>query len=932
MAAAYSSSLNVYPEPASGNGSKGQAVCNPGGAGFVVATTANRSGGTVSLGGIALEDFTTGGQFRVCSSGYVPASVVGTLSGSGSYANVTSLGGLTRSTGITADTIGTYRSDGGVVVDLGLSVGGAFSGNATSIQGVSVSSAVSIRSHGLAFNGTSLADRMLGPGPDARDYGVIGDGSISDVAKFRTFMADVGKYGVGYASHFSVGCVIDEPWVIEDSTSGGNLRGWTLKGDCAFPFTQFGGPSTFVCAVQCPTGQKADVAGYGDAGSAMALTTGGSGDRCQLWYLGSWGGGDYSGLRVTTANKDWFVGRQMLSWGAANKVHCGIHMIVDVPADDYVIVRNIQAGAAASDTRDGAIGFCIYMSSISARAQMFVFDGVSFRGAVGRTGALVEVGEPEHAGGLTVTQWGFRNCAFYCDATNKIARFGLFIGDDIVPRVGHTNYATNGAGIPEVYAQTPQCDQGVVECCTFSGLDEIGIAHVSTSGQSKEILFRDIALAPGRQSTGSGIGYGTPRTVEATGIYSCQGAPGAKFEGNVIIGALDLGFLFGGENVARSIRGVFAESVIRLMVDTAQFTEPTSFFGGHLQCYSTILHPSREMIRVKGAGPLNFFGCQLIQADNDKQHIVMEGHTGHVSRCNFFGCALVGTTGWVGRRGSKTARLGGPYKITSGETMTVSIDGVPTVITHTAANFTAAGVSGVDLNRVESWQLGKLWDFYLTAAGARAWGEWDNAPPTIMRNADGTAATIDITAGAGGNLYADLDWPAVGAAFTGQLQTNMSVDSTGWVDCHGTTAGTEPFPFTVGWYGNSARAFTAGTAIGLPQGTIDYGVPTVRNVTRALGGGFFTSPASGGPAKTLTYEGGQTTLAGVVTSSGANDVTVADPRCTTKSLISVTAADATAVALGAFYIPAPGAGSFVMKFGGAPAGTEVFRYSITEAT
>ncbi len=118
MIAAYTSSLNVVPVVASGNGVRGQAVVDIG-SGFAVATTANRASAGGELHGIALENWTTlGPQFQVCTSGYVAKEIIGTLSGSGHYVNVDANGNLVRSTTVTSDTVGNFLTNGAINVDL----------------------------------------------------------------------------------------------------------------------------------------------------------------------------------------------------------------------------------------------------------------------------------------------------------------------------------------------------------------------------------------------------------------------------------------------------------------------------------------------------------------------------------------------------------------------------------------------------------------------------------------------------------------------------------------------------------------------------------------------------------------------------------------------------------------------------------------------
>jgi hypothetical protein len=242
------------------------------------------------------------------------------------------------------------------------------------------------------------------------------------------------------------------------------------------------------------------------------------------------------------------------------------------------------------------------------------------------------------------------------------------------------------------------------------------------------------------------------------------------------------------------------------------------------------------------------------------------------------------------------------------------VDGKDVVVTHTAANFTTAGVTSVDLNEVMSWQLGALWNFYLSAATPPgcAWGEFDNAPPFIESNTEGIGGSIDCRAGSG-NLFTVLDWPSAGIPFTGQAQTNMSIDSAGWVDNHGSGAGAEPQVMSVGYFNTEATTFTAGNRVVLPEGVMHYGsgVPQNKLVRRALGS--FTC-----------VTGGTVTVAGAV-------VTVADVRVTAKSTIILIPTNAAAVTLGQGYRSARTAGtSFAFVFPGAPAGTETFDYSIEE--
>lgn len=937
----YTASYNVVPVTPGGTGTMGQAVVHQtGSSGWLPATTANRSSNTVSLGGIALDDFTAGGaQFRVVTSGYVPPEVVGTLSGSGSYVDVTGTAGLQRATSASVDTIGKYQSDGGVIVDLGLQTGGAVTGNATAIQGVTVSSAVATRSYILAGDGTNLRSRLQVY--DFRDWGADQTGATSAVSLLRDFISTVGQNGYGYIPPPSgtIGYLIDDTIRIHDTDATSNIRGWHLFG--GYTKATASTKPHFLHAVPSP---------YGTAAGVDSVYTPGTGDQTQVWDLGTYNT-NYFDYQVTSANKEDIIGCVLVTWNATDPINLGEFLIVGVPANNKVTVYNPRTGAAGSDANDGAIYWRIYRPMFDFRGRDWTFDGFKLSTGSGagtkKRGPFMVINQPDNGAvtnGLSVSAFTVSRTMFSSPSATRLARYGIEMARDIVPRNGHASAATNGNGDSNRY-QTVQVDEFSIHECNFVGMAEIDFCHLSSNGQSKTGVLNRTSYSPSiRKGNTSGIGYGVPRTVyaPASKTYSAYGNPHVHHT-DCVLGSKDLCILYGGSNSGgiKTIRNCYAESAARIVRDASAVSlihiDSCSFSFS-----STYLHKSKCIIFAQNDGPLLITGTQITQTDNLLAHVELHSSGSKTAKCAMVGCLVQGTPGWTGRRGRLTARRCGPYRFSSGDTLTFSIDGGGAqTVTITVANFSTAGAGTVDLTEVSSWQLGILLDYYLT--GATAWGEWDEAPPTVQTETDGTGGSVRCTGGTG-NGQTDFDTVSTWA---GQAQTQLSIDTGGLLDCiNGAGAGAEPISVDL-----DARCVIrspysySGTHVAFPEGRKMYGTThAIYNGTHAAHGGSFTA-ANGNNVTPLGSSVAFPTTLAVATPDPTTGVgfrmTVTDPRCKSTSIVSMpiptNAAAVALLAAGAggtpFVVAADG--SFYWSFAtavGVPAGTETFRYEIKDPT
>lgn len=770
--AAYSSALNVVPVPSGGAGSMGYAVCNPSGGGFVVATTANRAGGTVEIVGVALEDFYTNVPFRVATSGYVPADVVGSLSGSGRYVSVDSAGKLYRSSSVTSDTIGTFNtSDGSIFISADYQFGGGgMSGNATSIQGVSVSGASAGISQILAGNGSGIRSRqgtfhML----DFREKAAANLGlalpALDNSANAKTVNKAAWDLALATVSPGSEIRFSRGDWYVGDE--------WTFWTGTAY----YGSLSNILFSFE--NGRTLGNPGariigdWGDPwGTAASITTytddsGSHGGSKQWNTITLTGLSSLSGIAITTANASKLVGRPVRLWNATN-ANCNLSSTVcAVPADGSIVVWNPNStGVAAPDyglggsLGNGKVCWQIERALIDIRTREFEFDRAVFQ-SISSTpiGAMVRVTEsPSPAANgstsTTVTNNRFRNCLFLMASQSQKARSGIRNADDTVPESNHLFYSTNSAGYPLPWHPYQVDETQYIDCFFLGtiGSGFSGVLGVGSSGQAESHHFRRC------QFQGVRCGFLTLRSsvgnsnLAHANFYECEFAHAYDTHVDICTSSFGVQILqcqseSGPSRLLLDRGGVSARSITVTDLE--------------LQFYNTgaaapnIGHPSLEVISTNSEGVICVERCNFYTGDSDGRAILSlnhsQGATNNRAAAVSFRCNMVyGSRSVAGRRGATSAGIRGPYVFAGTETLDVKVDGATTTVTFSSANFNAAlavyggGTYTVNMNRVRGWEVALLLEKYVS--GIRAWASEEDENLTVW-SSNMSTGTIQITGG-----------------------------------------------------------------------------------------------------------------------------------------------------------------------------------------
>lgn len=780
----YSVNLNAVVAAAASDIPKGYAVClNATSTGYVTATTAARAVWSGAIWGIALDIGIQNTSVPIATTGYVDPSVIGVIGGTGNYVEATSTGLLQRNTATSADTVGRYMPDGGIVVDLAVATS---TGNATAIQGISVTSASAGISQILAGNGTALRSRlgtynML----DFREKAAANLGlalpALDNSANAKTvnkaaWDLALATVSAGSEIRFSRG-----DWYVGDE--------WTFWTGTAY----YGSLSNILFSFE--NGRTLGNPGariigdWGDPyGIAASITTytddsGSHGGSYQWNTMTLTGCTSVSGIAVTVANAAKLIGRPVRVWNATN-ANCNLSSTVcAIPADGTIVVWNPNStGVAAPDyglgggLGSGKVCWQIERALIDIRTREFEFDRAVFQ-SVSSTpiGAMVRVTEsPSPAANgstsTTVTNNRFRNCLFLVASHAQKARCGIRNADDTLPESNHLYYSTNSAGYPLPWHPYQVDETQYIDCFFLGtiGSGFSGVIGVGSSGQAESHHFRRC------QFQGVRCGYLTLRSsvgnsnLAHANFYECEFAHAYDTHVDICTSAFGVQILqcqseSGPSRLLLDRGGVSARSI------TVNDLE-LQFYGTGAAA-PNIGHPSLEVISTNSEGVICVERCNFYTGDSDARTILSlnhsQGATNNRAAAVSFRCNMVyGSRSVAGRRGSVSAGRRGPDVFAGTETLDVKVDGATTTVTLSQANYNAAlAVYGgasytVNMNRVRRWETALLLEKYVS--GIRAWASEEDETLTVWSNNMSTG-TIQITGGTA-NTQLGFNTGSIGSA------------------------------------------------------------------------------------------------------------------------------------------------------------------------
>lgn len=774
---------------------QGYAVCSPiGQDGYAVADTTNLALAGGKASGVALATGNARTPIPVAVAGLINAETVGALSGTGDYVEFTSTGALQRNTAVASNTIGKYLPNGDVIVDLGLQYGSSFTGNATSIQSVSVTSASAASSYILAGDGTALRSRrdkvynfldfkVAGVGPDET-------GATDCSAHLALALATIPNYSTLYIPRPSSYFLLKptQPITYYDDVAGGQKRGIHILGE--------GGPSH-------EGGQyhfRANMTrAEGTTASVTARTNGGSGDNHQTWTIDA-------GKGVTAATKSRWIGRFFCTYGAANDENNCDGLIVDVPSDNTIRVSNKNSSASNTDANNGAIGWWIDEPLLDLRAKDIALTNLAFGmivsgGVAGKLGAFIEFNQAPGQTASPVLACRMFGCKFESDtATNGTFRDAIWIARDMVATSSSGNSAWkgfNGVG-PTTYGageyqacQPTQTDTFVFEQCSFSGAIRSGVAFWSASAQSKE--NRLVECRFGASGTmPMQIGVGVPRDVKNGG----QWVPYGNAHFDVIRGSF--GFIrdacvqlggYGSKNFI--IEGCYSENAsMALRANTNTSNTPIELRDNNWTFTSTYKHRSGQHIKTNGGGPLLISGGALVTPnDGHEMHVEINSapsaYETHVTVEDFM---VFGRSDYARRYAFRVSTLRGPYNFSPSGTYSLKItsDAGTSEVSITQASMNAANFGNtVDLTQVHTWQLAQWIDANFT--GTTAWGEGDDSYVYIRtKNLTGTGTIQVFTPGAGTDANTKIGFATTLDNAGAQTQMNKDQFFVDWTKASGT--------------------------------------------------------------------------------------------------------------------------------------------------
>ena len=645
-----STTLNAVVAAAASDIPQGYAFCETSPfVGFVVATTANRAAVGGELAGVAVSVGIAGDAFAGVAVGRCEPEEVGIIGGSGDYVEVTSTGALTRSSTTGANTIGNYLASGAIHVDPALQFGGAVTGNATAIQGVTVSSASGAASYELRGDGTNIRSVFAGK-YHLVDFGTVDTtGATSCYAAFAAALAAIPADSTLVLPAGTLK-LDGDPLVV-------SRAGITIEGAGANELTLSG--TILSCHPTEPSSSAITYVSHGTSGTKMLRLSG------------------WSGLSASL-----HTGRRCWIWNSAN---AGLWIVAKVHnSTTLTLASPSQTLTPVSDaTLSGSIRGRIDMPMLELRSRATVLRNVVLQaGASQRCGTLLEIGNPSTVGGgggSFVTRVCLEGIKLTC-ASGGSVRVPLVIGAPFVPDSSTTYYSATGQDgtdttIP-LLADTGPRGNGNVSEGSVDGLISGGVGvdcgwyaqimHGSPSGQSVMWDFRNVTLY------GVIDGYLVPARM--------NGGAHANWDNVTLICNGDaFGFRTYTGNRARVYSRIFSENYGGILADSGAggSAAPNTFFG----CYTrlTAPHPSGAICKISSQGPTVLIGG-LMGCSSDSLPWCLVRHesgtAGESGQVCLLGVNIAGTTSYAAGAparwaGSTTA---GIYSLTGTEELDLEED------------------------------------------------------------------------------------------------------------------------------------------------------------------------------------------------------------------------------------------------------------------
>lgn len=575
----------------------------------------------------------------------------------------------------------------------------------------------------------------------------------------------VRKPAVAYAFYSKVKCF--------DQTDTGNCYGVFIEGDNGD--NQNGTVGTmFESHIPSLSGTAASITAY---------TNGGSGYYGQTFDLGP-------GSGVLAANKANLIGEWFIPWNTDNPANGGPmgYIIVDVPADNQVIVSNQNTGAANTDANNGAICWRIATIGWDIRMRDFVMRGITIQAATGfrLDCCLQQTFAPGAGAQQVIRNLVERNSLINYKGANGPLRDAIWVARSVVPLdAGNSLWAIapaglNGAGMLQekfpYQVDTMRYRDNLFG--TNSGYNSrFGIAFFSRTGQSKENYCSGNAIEFTR------CGIGVPRTRYNGTLWSVDGNPqfsvdegsfaacetwirhGSTSSGSVLVA-----------NCYGEAGGRIYEDEHGLLPQVVNFFSNVPTIAGSSTSGGYAVHPSGEIYTLNGTGPYNFIGgFDLITGvAANPGHILCRGDssTGQ-TRLNFNGQTFYTNPGWT-RKPRITTYQPGPWKLAGTESFTFVTSSGTQSVTLSLANFNATlGAGVVNMNEVYGWQIAQVINKYCTVV--TAWADAEDTAFYIQGVAGGTLGTLQIT-------VSPPQMKISGALTAGSATTQIGTDSSGMIE------------------------------------------------------------------------------------------------------------------------------------------------------